>query len=87
MDGVNISFDSTRETRNLGVFLLREPSGEAWALMALSGVLGGIAHIGVINAIQLAPVSAIAICTGVRPATPRPVVPEARSLVHATNCS
>jgi HEAT repeat protein len=27
MDGVNISFDSTRETRNLGVFLLREPNG------------------------------------------------------------
>jgi HEAT repeat protein len=27
MDGVNISFDSTRETRNLGVFLLREPHG------------------------------------------------------------
>src|SRR5215475_15523639 len=28
-DGVNISFDSTRETRNLGVFLLREPSDTA----------------------------------------------------------
>jgi HEAT repeat protein len=29
MDGVNISFDSTRETRNLGVFLLREPNDNA----------------------------------------------------------
>jgi len=28
-DGVNISFDSTRETRNLGVFLLREPNDTA----------------------------------------------------------
>ena len=28
-DGVNISFDSTRETRNLGVFLLREPNDAA----------------------------------------------------------
>jgi len=28
-DGVNISFDSTRETRNLGVFLLREPNETA----------------------------------------------------------
>jgi len=28
-DGVNISFDSTRETRNLGVFLLREPNDVA----------------------------------------------------------
>jgi HEAT repeat protein len=26
VDGVNISFDSTRETRNLGVFLLRDPT-------------------------------------------------------------
>ncbi|HKQ76632.1 MAG TPA: HEAT repeat domain-containing protein [Blastocatellia bacterium] len=26
-DGINISFDSTRETRNLGVFILREPTG------------------------------------------------------------
>src|SRR5262247_1410595 len=26
VDGVSISFDSTRETRNLGVFLLREPN-------------------------------------------------------------
>jgi HEAT repeat protein len=26
MDGVNISFDGTRETRNLGIFLLREPN-------------------------------------------------------------
>src|ERR687887_1149531 len=26
MDDVNISIDSTRETRNLGVFLLREPN-------------------------------------------------------------
>src|SRR5262245_65917182 len=29
MDGVNISFDATRETRNLGVFLLREPNDMA----------------------------------------------------------
>ncbi|HEU0176403.1 MAG TPA: HEAT repeat domain-containing protein [Blastocatellia bacterium] len=29
MDGVNISFDATRETRNLGVFLLREPNDTA----------------------------------------------------------
>jgi HEAT repeat protein len=29
VDGTNISFDSTRETRNLGVFLLREPNGDA----------------------------------------------------------
>ncbi|MGH9853104.1 MAG: HEAT repeat domain-containing protein [Blastocatellia bacterium] len=29
VDGVNISFDSTRETRNLGVFLLREPNDTA----------------------------------------------------------
>jgi HEAT repeat protein len=29
MDGVNISFGATRETRNLGVFLLREPNGKA----------------------------------------------------------
>ena len=29
VDGVNISFDSMRETRNLGVFLLREPSDTA----------------------------------------------------------
>src|SRR5262245_552379 len=28
-DGVNVSFDSTRETRNLGVFLLREPNNDA----------------------------------------------------------
>ncbi|MGH9836619.1 MAG: HEAT repeat domain-containing protein [Blastocatellia bacterium] len=28
-DGTNISFDSTRETRNLGVFLLREPNNDA----------------------------------------------------------
>jgi HEAT repeat protein len=28
-DGVNLSFDSTRETRNLGVFLLREPNDTA----------------------------------------------------------
>jgi len=28
-DGVNISFDATRETRNLGVFLLREPNDGA----------------------------------------------------------
>lgn len=28
-DGVNISFDSMRETRNLGVFLLREPNDTA----------------------------------------------------------
>jgi HEAT repeat protein len=28
-DGVNISFDATRETRNLGVFLLREPNDTA----------------------------------------------------------
>jgi HEAT repeat protein len=28
-DGVNISFDSARETRNLGVFLLREPNDTA----------------------------------------------------------
>ena len=30
-EGVNISFDSTRETRNLGVFLLREPNDTAVA--------------------------------------------------------
>jgi HEAT repeat protein len=29
VDGVNISFDSMRETRNLGVFLLREPNDTA----------------------------------------------------------
>ena len=29
VDGVNISFDSTRETRNLGAFLLREPNDTA----------------------------------------------------------
>jgi HEAT repeat protein len=29
VDGVNISFDTMRETRNLGVFLLREPSDTA----------------------------------------------------------
>jgi HEAT repeat protein len=29
VDGVNISTDSTRETRNLGVFLLREPNDKA----------------------------------------------------------
>lgn len=29
VDSVNISFDSTRETRNLGVFLLREPNDAA----------------------------------------------------------
>ncbi len=29
VNGVNISFDSTRETRNLGVFLLREPNNDA----------------------------------------------------------
>jgi HEAT repeat protein len=29
LDGVNISFDSMRETRNLGVFLLREPNDTA----------------------------------------------------------
>lgn len=28
-DGTNISFDSTRETRNLGIFLLREPNSDA----------------------------------------------------------
>src|SRR5688572_24551003 len=31
MDGVNISLDSTRETRNLGVFLMREPDDTAVA--------------------------------------------------------
>jgi HEAT repeat protein len=30
-DGINISFDSARETRNLGVFLLREPNDGAVA--------------------------------------------------------
>src|SRR6185295_16849887 len=30
-DGVNISFDSTRETRNLAVFLLHEPGNDAIA--------------------------------------------------------
>ena len=29
VDGVSISFDSTRETRNLGIFLLREPNDGA----------------------------------------------------------
>jgi HEAT repeat protein len=29
IDGTNISFDSNHETRNLGVFLLREPDGDA----------------------------------------------------------
>jgi HEAT repeat protein len=31
VDGTNISFDSTRETRNLGVFMLREPNDGAVA--------------------------------------------------------
>ncbi len=29
VNGTNISFDSTRETRNLGIFLLREPNSDA----------------------------------------------------------
>lgn len=41
-------------------FHWRTPSWEAWALMALSGLVGGLGHFGVIKAIQMAPVSALA---------------------------
>lgn len=41
-------------------FHWRAPSWEAWGWMTLSGLLGGVGHFGVIKAIQLAPVSAIA---------------------------
>ncbi|MCX7355313.1 MAG: DMT family transporter [Alphaproteobacteria bacterium] len=41
-------------------FHWRTPSWDAWALMALSGLLGGVGHFGVIKAIQMAPVSALA---------------------------
>lgn len=41
-------------------FHWRAPDAEAWGWMALSGLLGGVGHIGVIRAIQLAPVSAVA---------------------------
>lgn len=41
-------------------FHWRTPGWDAWGWMALSGLLGGVGHFGVIKAIQLAPVSAIA---------------------------
>lgn len=36
------------------------PKGTAWMLMILAGLIGGIAHFGVIKAIQMAPLSALA---------------------------
>ncbi|MGE0095458.1 MAG: DMT family transporter [Alphaproteobacteria bacterium] len=41
-------------------FHWRTPGWDAWALMALSGLVGGVGHFGVIKAIQMAPVSALA---------------------------
>lgn len=41
-------------------FHWRAPSWEVWGWMALSGILGGVGHLGVIKAIQLAPVSTLA---------------------------
>ncbi|MFO0998670.1 MAG: DMT family transporter [Alphaproteobacteria bacterium] len=41
-------------------FYWTPPQGTAWMLMILAGLIGGIAHFGVIKAIQLAPLSALA---------------------------
>ena len=44
----------------LAPFHWRTPDWAAWGWMALSGLLGGVGHIGVIKSIQMAPVSAVA---------------------------
>ncbi len=41
-------------------FYWTAPKGTGWMLMILAGLIGGIAHFGVIKAIQMAPLSALA---------------------------